>query len=207
MALFINVWCSADLGFFVDIHLISLCLQCIVQCPGLLQFLVQLVHLLLMLLFQQLPLLLELCDILQVTHFISDFNSNTDKYNQIGNSKCVHAEYCLQASVTRLPPSYLLMLFLQFFSSLLVLQSTALCILPLTLQLLLYLLQLLLSSWCLTHKHIRSFTYDDKKPCPKYQSYCLAISYKLERSNPKYLEMFISADQHMGRLCLNCTAD
>lgn len=45
----------------LSIYLVSLCLQSVVKCPGLLELLVELVHLLLVLFLQTLPLLLKLC--------------------------------------------------------------------------------------------------------------------------------------------------
>lgn len=48
----------------VCIYLVGLGLQGIVECPGLLELLVEFIHLLLMLLLQTLPLLLQLSQIL-----------------------------------------------------------------------------------------------------------------------------------------------
>ena len=52
----------------VHIYLVNLGLQAIVKRPGLLELLVELIHLLLMLLFQTLPLLLKLQQILEARH-------------------------------------------------------------------------------------------------------------------------------------------
>lgn len=58
---------SVYLYMCAHVYLVSLCLQGIVERSSLLKLLVELIHFLLMLLLQTLPLLLKLCQILE-TH-------------------------------------------------------------------------------------------------------------------------------------------
>lgn len=124
------------LAHCVCIHLISLGLQSIVGRPSLLELLIQLIHLLLLLFLQTLPLLLKFCYILHPhTHSDLEQVQETELDVFFSFSKC------------RSDP---LMLFLQLPCPLLVLQPTAFCVLSLALELLLKLFQSMLSFWCLS---------------------------------------------------------